>query len=188
MENKEIGKPEEKVLRQEEFRVDCPRKIVVGDPSYFEEFSGERLKRLTANYTPPRFFEARVLLTEVEFSDFPGEKVCGMSVYMAPKETIETYAGGMMYEGQEVSTKEIGVDTAKYLMMVDGQSDTIHTGGDGYWGRCEEYSRKIGDKKYVDAIAIHLFMPEFDSYEVVKQRMQYFFVASGLWKSRRRIH
>lgn len=175
MENKETGKPEEKVLRQEEFRVDCPRRIVVGDPSYFEEFSGERLKRLTASYTPPRFFEARVLLTEVEFSDFPGEKLCGMSVYMAPKETIETYAEGMMYEGQEVSTKEIGVDTAQYLMMVDGQSDTIHTGGDGYWGRCEEYSRKIGDKKYVDAIAIHLSMPEFDSYETVKQRMQYFF-------------
>lgn len=33
-----------------------------------------------------------------------------------------------MYEGQEVSTKEIGVDTARYLMIVDGQSDTIHTG------------------------------------------------------------
>lgn len=175
MENKKTEKPEEKILRQEEFRVDCPRRIVVGDPSYFEEFSGERLKRLTANYAPPRFFEARVLLTEVEFAEFPGEKVCGLSVYMAPKETIETYAEGMMYEGQEVSTKEIGVDTAQYLMIVDGQSDTIHTGGDGYWGRCEEYGRKIGNKKYVDAIAVHLSMPEFDSYETVKQRMQYFF-------------
>ena len=39
MENRETGKPEEKVLRQEEFRVNCPRRIVVGDPSYFEEFS-----------------------------------------------------------------------------------------------------------------------------------------------------
>lgn len=48
MENKKMEKPEEKILRQEEFRVDCPRRIVVGDPSYFEEFSGERLKRLTA--------------------------------------------------------------------------------------------------------------------------------------------
>lgn len=27
MENKETGKPEEKILRQEEFKVDCPRKI-----------------------------------------------------------------------------------------------------------------------------------------------------------------
>lgn len=175
MKNKETEEPKEKILRQEEFRVDCPRKIVVGDPAYFEEFSGERLKRLTANYAPPRFFEARVLLTEVEFSDFPGEKVCGLSVYMAPKKTIETYAEGMMYEGQEVSTKEIGVDTARYLMIVDGQSDTIYTGGDGYWGRCEEYSREIGNKKYVDAVAIHLSMPGVDSYETVKQKMQYFF-------------
>ncbi len=176
MGNKEVGKSEGKILRQEEFKVDCPRKITVGDPSYFKEFSGERLKRLTASYTPPSFFEARVLLTEVEFSGFPKGKVCGMSVYMAPKETIETYAEGMMYEGQEVSTKEIGVDSARYLIIVDGQRDTIHTGGDGYWGRCEEYSREIGNKKYVDAVAIHLSMPEFDSYETVKQRMQYFFM------------
>lgn len=55
-----------------------------------------------------------------------------MSVYMAPKETIETYAEGMMYEGQEVSTKGIGVDTARYLMIMDGKSDTIYTGGDDY--------------------------------------------------------
>ena len=175
MEHKENEMPEEKLLRQEKFKVDCPRRIVVGDPSYFEEFTGERLKRLTVSYTPPHFYEARVLLTEVEFSDFPGERVCGLSVYMAPKETIETYASGMMYEGQEVSTKEIGVDTARYLMIVDGQSDTIHTGGDGYWGRCEEYGRKVGRKRYVDGIAIHLSMPEFDSYETVKQRMRYFF-------------
>ena len=60
-------------------------------------------------------------------------------------------------------------------MIVDDQSDTIHTGGDGYWGRCEEYSREIENKKYVDAVAIHLSMPEFDSYETVKLRMQYFF-------------
>ncbi len=175
MENMENENPETTSLRQEEFKVDCPRKIVVGDPLYFEEYSGERLRRLTAYYAPPWYFEARVILTETEFADFPGEKVCGLSIYMAPKETIETYASGMMYEGQEVSTKEIGVDTAQYLMIVDGQSDTIRTGGDGYWGRCEEYGRRIENKKYVDAIAVHLSMPEFDSYETVKQRMQYFF-------------
>lgn len=44
MGNKEVGKSEGKILRQEEFKVDCPRKITVGDPSYFKEFSGERLK------------------------------------------------------------------------------------------------------------------------------------------------
>lgn len=95
------------------------------------------------------------------------------------------YAEGMMYEGQEVSTKEIGVDTARYRMIVDGKSDTIHTGGDGYWGRCEEYSREIGNKKYVDAVAIHLSMPEFDSYETVKRRMQYSFQISNLWADRK---
>lgn len=175
MENMENRNPEVTSLRQEEFKVDCPRKIVVGDPLYFEEYSGERLRRLTAYYAPPRYFEARVILTEAEFADFPEEKVCGLSIYMAPKETIETYASGMMYEGQEILTKEIGVDTARYMMVVDGQSDTIHTGGDGYWGCCEEFIRKIGNARYRDAIAIHLTMPEFESYESVRQRMKYFF-------------
>ncbi len=175
MENMENENPGTTSLRQEEFRVDCPRKIVVGDPLYFEEYSGERMRRLKAYYAPPWYFEAGVILTEAEFADFPGEKVCGLSIYMAPKETIETYASGMMYEGQEILTKEIGVDTARYMMVVDGQSDTIHTGGDGYWGRCEEFIRKIGNVRYRDAIAIHLTMPEFESYESVKQRMKYFF-------------
>lgn len=66
MKNKETEEPKEKILRQEEFRVDCPRRIVVGDPSYFEEYSGERLKRLTANYAPTRFFEARVIIDEIK--------------------------------------------------------------------------------------------------------------------------
>lgn len=64
MKNRETEEPKEKILRQEEFSVDCPRRIVVGDPSYFEEFSGERLKRLTANYAPPRFFEASVVVKQ----------------------------------------------------------------------------------------------------------------------------
>lgn len=54
-------------------------------------------------------------MTEVAFSDFPGKNLCSLSVYMAPKQTIETYAEGAMYEGQEVSNKEIGVDTAGIL-------------------------------------------------------------------------
>lgn len=79
------GKPEEKILRQEKFKVDCPKRITVGDPSYFEEFSGERLKRLTASYTPPGFFEARVLLTEVELSDFLGKKLCSLFTWLRSK-------------------------------------------------------------------------------------------------------
>lgn len=130
MEHKENEKPEEKLLRQEEFRVDCPRRIVVGDPSYFEEFTGERLKRLTASYTPPHFYETRVLLTEVEFSDFPGERVCGLSVYMAPKETVETYVAGMMYEGQEAcKSTEDYVKIAKTLDCAARETGVNFIGG-----------------------------------------------------------
>lgn len=41
MENEEMKEPKEKILRQETFKVDCPKQITIGDPSYFEEFSGK---------------------------------------------------------------------------------------------------------------------------------------------------
>lgn len=180
MENEEMKEPKEKILRQETFKVDCPKQITIGDPSYFEEFSGKKLDKLTVNCKPyKRFayrkFETRVTVTEITFEEFPDAKMCNLSIYMAPEKTIKTYMENKMYEGQEAFDKEIGVDTARYLMIIDDKSDVIYTGGDGYWGCYGEYSRKIEGKRYVDAIIIHLSMPEFDSYETVKQRMRYFF-------------
>lgn len=68
-----MGRKSAKILKAESSRSTG----FVPDASgcFFCVFSGERLKRLTASYAPPGFFEARVLLTEVEFSDFPREKV-----------------------------------------------------------------------------------------------------------------
>lgn len=165
----------EQVLRKEIYKVKCPKKIIVGDPLYFEEYTGEKLKKLTACYKPPDFFEARIVLSEVEMDIMPETPICSMDVYLAPKETICTYTDGMMYAGQEIKSKEIGVDTARYLICVDDRSDTIYTGGDGYWGACEEYRSKVENKYYIDAIVIRMSMPENESFHDVKQRIEYFF-------------
>lgn len=50
---------EERLLREEIYKVKCPKKITVGDPLYFEECTGEKLKRLIACYKPADFFEVR---------------------------------------------------------------------------------------------------------------------------------
>lgn len=44
---------EPKLLRRELFRVKCPRRIVAGDPYYFETEPPERLKKLVVDYIPP---------------------------------------------------------------------------------------------------------------------------------------
>lgn len=45
---------EPKLLRREVFRVKCPKRIVAGDPYYFETVSPERLKKLVADYILPK--------------------------------------------------------------------------------------------------------------------------------------
>ena len=45
---------EPKLLRREVFCVKCPKRIVVGDPYYFETVPPERLKKLVADYTLPK--------------------------------------------------------------------------------------------------------------------------------------
>ena len=52
---------EPKLLRRELFRVKCPKRIVAGDPYYFETVPPERLKKLVADYTLPKSYEARLV-------------------------------------------------------------------------------------------------------------------------------
>lgn len=61
---------EPKLLRREVFCVKCPKRIVVGDPYYFETVPPERLKKLVADYTLPKSYEARLVLSQYEMHDF----------------------------------------------------------------------------------------------------------------------
>lgn len=93
-----------------------------------------------------------------------------------------------MYKGQETVEKAIGVDTAKYLIEVDGKSDEIHTGGDGYWGNCLEFYRSYNGKRILDAAIINISIPEFMDFGDMKQHAAYFFedlqLVSGQEESR----
>ena len=57
-----------------------------------------------------------------------------MTLYLTPAEDMKTYLDEMKYKDQRVTQKMIGVDTAKYMLEIDGRSDEIHTGGGGWWG------------------------------------------------------
>lgn len=103
-----------------------------------------------------------------------------MTLYMAPKETIDTYVDGCMYKGQDVMEKEIGVDTAKYLINVDGRYEEIHTGADGYWGNYLELSREQGKNRILDAMTVSVCMPEFEDFESMKRMTGYFFLDAQL--------
>lgn len=174
-ENKEFNP---KMLRKEVFAVKSPKRIVVGDPYYMETVPQERLKKLVAAYKPPEYFETRLAIEESETtipSDCEKHKFRAIEIYMAPRTAIDIYMKSCMYEGQKVEQKPIGVDTARYIIDVGDRRETYHTGGDGYWGDAYEYRHKEGEKSYVDGVVIVLTMPEYMSFEKVKDSMNYLF-------------
>ncbi len=162
-------------MRKETYEVRCPQRVIFGDPSYFEEFKGERLAGLVADYSPPPFSEARVVLEEKQMEDCPEFMERTMTLYTAPQRTIQTYMNGCMYKGQEQAVKEIGVDTACYMLEVDGRSDHIKTGGDGYWGDCQEFYFIHKGSRILDAVVTHISMPDYMDFDDMKQHAAYFF-------------
>lgn len=163
-------------MRKEIYKVKCPKRIVFGDPMYFEEFKGAELKRLTVDYKTSKFFDAaRLVLEEEPNEELPEYMERWMTLYLAPHQTIDVYVSEKIYPHQKVADKRIGVDTARYYLNVDGRDDEIHTGGDGWWGCFEEYYREIGKGRLYDAIVLNIAIPEQYDFEGMKELAGYFF-------------
>lgn len=156
-------------MKKEIYSVNCPKHIQFGDPMYFECFEGEKLSRLVADYNLPENFEARIVLEENGVEDSK------MIFYLALKGTVNTYLDGYKYKVQEQKGKRIGVDTAAYLLNIDGKEEEISTGADGYWGDCQEFSHTHKGKETFDAVIITVYMPEFENLTDMRGRMHYFF-------------
>lgn len=160
---------------KETYNVKTPRKIVFGDPCYFNQYSGKKLKSLVVDMNLPRDFDAKVVLEETPLEKDSDTILRTMAIYAAPKMTMDTYLEGMKYKYQDNMFKEIGVDTAEYYLRVDDSDDIIRTSGDGCWGDCIELSHRIEGKRILDAVIITVIMPEDETMETMRQRMRYFF-------------
>ncbi|MDD3278654.1 MAG: hypothetical protein PHG16_07185 [Lachnospiraceae bacterium] len=173
-------------MREESYEVKCPRHIVFGDPLYFEEFKGERLKELVVNFKPPQYFKTGVILKEEEVPECPGFTLRTMSIYLAPKETLGTYLSGKMYEGQQIQQKEIGVDSACYIISVDGREEDIKTGGDGYWGDMQTFYHLHDQRKVKDAVILTVVIPDFVDFKDMQKWVNYFFEDVQLLKENKK--
>lgn len=160
---------------KETYKVKRPDRIVWGDPCYMEQYSGSRLKSLIVNVRPPKDFDARVVLETGPTEEYPDAMVNTMTIFLAPRQTMEIYLKGMRYASQEHKEKEIRVDTAKYYLRVDEQADTIYTGGDGCWGIYQELFRRSDRKKILDAAVILIGMPEDETMDSMREYLKYFF-------------
>ena len=170
-----------KELRKETYRVNHPGRIAFGDPYYFEKFHGDKLHSLTYDLKVPDWMDACLVLREdmMEREDYGDDdlfahlsedelKRRALVIYLAPPDTMQTYLEGMQYESQKADEKKIGVDTACYLLSVDGRSEFVHTAADGYWGNVETLYRVIDGKTCHDAVIITVEMPEDYNFEAMK--------------------
>ena len=93
------------------------------------------------------------------------------NIIFALEEELDTYLKGYMYAGQKEQVKKLPVDTAEYLIQVDGRASNIHTHEDGYWGQqLTLYSEEKG-QKHPDAYIITISTPDDMSFEEVKETM-----------------
>lgn len=162
-------------MKKETYKIPCPKHIAFGDPLYFEELKGKKLQSLVVDYKPPQNFEARLVLLEEKSEELEGFMERSMNLYLAPAEDMKTYLDEMKYKDQKMTQKMIGVDTARYMLEIDGRSDEIHTGGDGCWGNEVELYRRVGNKRVSDAVIISVAMPEGTNFERMRQMARYFF-------------
>lgn len=164
-------------MRQETYRIKCPRHILFGDPLYFEKYASqpEQMEKLVVDYKPPRTFKAGVSLVETEHPEYPEYMVRTMTIYLAPEQHLRVYMDGMIYKPQRTDCKEIGVDTACYMVGVDGRCLDIRTGADGYWGERREYYRESDGKRHVDAVIISIDLPDYETFGEMQRMAKYFF-------------
>lgn len=160
-----------KPLRKETYRVKRPNYITFGDPYYYEKYRGEQLMDLVCDLSPPKEFDARIVLRE----DRIGTVLRDIKIYLAPAETMQTYLGGETYPYQYRDIKDIGVDTACYMLSIDSREHTVHTAADRKWGSVEKMYHYVGWKKYIDAIIITVEVPETYDFAALKRMAKFLF-------------
>lgn len=160
---------------KETYKVKCPGRFVFGDPDYFQEYEGERLRKLVVDVLPPSYFTARVALEVAPVKDYPQYTGRVMTIIMAPERTIKTYLQGMRYESQDMLERDICVDSASYQIIADGRGEVFYPGGEGYWGSYVEYSRSVSGKRFLDGIMIGIHMPEDCDMDQMRRYLHYFF-------------
>ena len=94
-------------MREERFRIQCPKHFLVGDSGRFEKSPQGKDSDFVVDYAPPEMFEAGIVLQEMGTE---GDTYCTMYVYFAPEEHLPVYMDSMKYDLQKVSIRKIFVD------------------------------------------------------------------------------
>ena len=154
---------------KEVYKVKPPKRVIWGDPKYFEQFSGARLRKRIVDFKVPKSFAARVVLQKEKHED-----AGTLLLYLAPKNHLQTYMRGQLSQGQESKIRQIALESKRYCVRIDKNEDSI-CAEDGCWACFEEVLHWENGKKVLDAAILSIAMPASETMQEMRQRVQYFF-------------
>ena len=169
-------------MKNIEFKINTPKKLIIGDPMYLDAIENGSDKGCEKKITfirkcMPNNLDWTCLAKEVEDSfDFEGERITyttiivqliGIAEHMTiedKQKLIQTFKNDM-YHPKLVKTKgQLGCDTAEFIIETNKSYDEFHTGADGYYG-----SYMIYKDNMVYKIELSFDADLFDFDDVVKR-------------------
>ena len=166
---------EEKVLFKKRFRFKPFKRIIIGDPSYIDEYEKGTpdYNRLVADFSnSPKNKLGYIQVSCVEYSTGEASKNKYTSRYFvvdvatAPTEDIaNVYLDGKFYSLSNKSVDvELGCDTARFDVETDFGFDTYSTGADGYYGQASVYNLKNKPFGTHIELTVSCDMYDYDSF------------------------
>lgn len=134
-----------------EKEIEAPKKLIIGDPWYFENNEGDELVCVWKRIMYTDDVKAVVRVFEEEYNGFVYHIV---RIYAMAEKALSSILKAeanneyefTFFDGSEIKYKPItlGCDTARFEIETDKGYAEIHTGADGYYGTAIKYKHKMG--------------------------------------------
>lgn len=139
--------------------IETPREIIMGDPMFFKKYKGRELTNLTIKRKTTKKDIAKVKIEE--FDDVRNnEKNVELTLYIAPKDNIDTYIKDQYYRKQTIKRKPIDTESKQYMIKLDGKENIITSDEKGQLATEYIYRHKFEGKTILDAIVIDISLPK----------------------------
>ena len=164
-------------VRTAEYRIKPFKHIRIGDPMYFDNIEAgidvQRYKKFVCDIKTTCCKVGAIKIEEhTNHYDFGDFNHINVDVFLAHNhEQLDVYKDGCWY-GEDTLKKryELGCDTARYEIEVDGRYEEVHTGADGFYGELQHM------KQYYGLMLNLSFDASLFSFEDVERLMDYLFV------------
>lgn len=167
-----------KTVNKKRFSIKPFKKIMIGDPSYFEEMeqgsTNKFLKEITCDFKTTTCKVGSVVIKEETSSLYFDNnskpminREINVDFYLASDERqLSIYENGKWF-GKDTLKKnyDLACDTARFEMIIDNEYDEFMTGADGYYGQVKQL------KQYYGLIGHLYFDGNLFSFEEICNRM-----------------